>query len=125
MLKTIITIAIAFAILIGGTIYEQTVVLRQFDELSVEVKTCIEKAEVGTITTKDVYQLQENWEDKKKYLHAFLPHNEIKEIGLWISEAISYTIYNNEEELVDKLQVLYDLSIQVPENFKIRLNNIF
>lgn len=125
MLKTIVTIIVSFSLLIGGTIYEQTVVLKQFDELSNEVKTCIIKAESDTLTMDDVYTLQQNWEKKKKYLHAFLPHNEIKEIGLWISEAISYTAYENEEELVDKLQVLYDLAVQVPENFKIRLNNIF
>lgn len=125
MLKNVLSILIAFAILVGGTVYEQTVVLKQFDELSQEVKTCIEQAESDTLTIDKVYALQDNWESKKKYLHAFLPHNEIKEIGLWISEAISYTAYENEEELVDKLQVLYDLAMQVPENFKIRLNNIF
>ena len=125
MLKTIITIVISFALLIGGAIYEQTVVLRQFNELSTEVKRCIDLAEEGALTTDKVYAVQEDWEEKKKYLHAFLPHSEIKEIGLWLSEAISYTEYGNEEELVDKLQVLYDLAVQIPENFKIRLNNIF
>ena len=125
MLKTIITIILSCAILIGGTIYEQTVVLKQFNDLASEVKTCIEMAETDTLATEDVLALQTNWEKKKKHLHAFLPHSEIKEIGLWISEAISYTEYCNEEELVDKLQVLYDLAVQIPENFKIRLNNIF
>jgi len=85
----------------------------------------IEKAENETATEEDMINLQKNWEEKKRYLHAFIPHNEIKEIGLWLSEAIAFTKYENYEELTDKLKVLYDLSIQVPKQFLVRFENIF
>lgn len=124
MVKSIITIAVAVAILIGGTIFEQSVVLNQFEEFSCVTCELKEKAEKGEATVDDMLNLQENWHNKKKFLHMFIPHNELKEVELWISEAISFAKYDNKEELVDKLRVLCDLSKEIPKTFLIRLDNI-
>lgn len=124
MRKVLITIIVSLVLLIAGGVYEQVVVLKQFDEFKQSVFVCKEKADAKTLTFDDIKDLQTDWEDKRKYLHVFIPHTEIKEIGLWLSEAIAFAEYDNMEETADKLQVIYDLSCQIPENFRIKIENI-
>ena len=81
-------------------------------------------AEEENITVEEVKNMQKDWRDKKRFLHIFIPHNEIKEVELWISEAISFAEYENYEELTDKLKVLKDLSKEIPKTFLIRPDNI-
>ena len=124
MKKVLITIICSVLLLVAGGIYEQVVVLKQFDEFKSSVSKCLDKANAKTLTPNDINELSNNWEDKRKYLHVFIPHTEIKEIGLWLSEATAFAEYNNMEETADKLQVIYDLSKQIPDNFRIKIENI-
>ncbi len=124
MRKVLITIIVSLILLVAGGVYEQVVVLKQFDEFKQSVLVCKDKADAKTLTFDDIKDLQTDWEDKRKYLHVFIPHTEIKEIGLWLSEAMAFTEYDNMEETADKLQVIYDLSCQIPENFRIKIENI-
>ena len=124
MKKVLITIICSVLLLVAGGIYEQVVVLKQFDEFKSSVSECLDKANAKTLTVNDINELSTDWEDKRKYLHVFIPHTEIKEIGLWLSEATAFAEYNNMEETADKLQVIYDLSKQIPDNFRIKIENI-
>lgn len=124
MKKSIISIIVTLIIMVVGTWYEQKFVLKTFDELRVEIDECLEKANNEVLTKKEVEDFQEKWEDKKKYLHIFIPHTDIKEIGLWVSEAIAFTEYENFEESADKLKVIYDLLISTPQNYRFRLENV-
>ena len=124
MKKVLITILCSILLLVAGGIYEQVVVLKQFDEFKSSVSKCLDKANAKTLTVNDINELSTDWEDKRKYLHVFIPHTEIKEIGLWLSEATAFAKYNNMEETADKLQVIYDLSKQIPDNFRIKIENI-
>ena len=124
MKKVLITIICSVLLLVAGGIYEQVVVLKQFDEFKSSVSECLDKANAKTLTVNDINELSNDWEDKRKYLHVFIPHTEIKEIGLWLSEATAFAEYNNMEETADKLQVIYDLSKQIPDNFRIKIENI-
>jgi hypothetical protein len=124
MKKVLITIICSILLLVAGGIYEQVVVLKQFDEFKSSVAKCLDKANAKTLTVNDINELSTDWEDKRKYLHVFIPHTEIKEIGLWLSEATAFAEFGNMEETADKLQVIYDLSKQIPDNFRIKIENI-
>jgi hypothetical protein len=124
MKKVIITIICAIILLIAGGVYEQVVVLKQFDEFKLSVSKCLDKADDKTITVNDIDKLSTDWEEKRKYLHVFIPHTEIKEIGLWLSEATAFAKSGNIEEVADKLKVVYDLSKQIPDNFRVKIENI-
>lgn len=124
MKKVIITIICAIILLIAGGVYEQVVVLKQFDEFKLSVSECLDKADNKTITVNDIDKLSTDWEEKRKYLHVFIPHTEIKEIGLWLSEATAFAKSGNIEEVADKLKVVYDLSKQIPDNFRVKIENI-
>ena len=77
------------AILVAGTLYETNFVRRQFDEFDAVLEVLYEKVDRETAVQDDVLAVQKSWIDKKKHLHIFISHNEIKEFDLWIAEAVT------------------------------------
>ena len=124
MVKTIITIIATTLILIGGAIYETNFIHRQFNEFHDVLEVLYEKVDNQTATQDDVYAVQSNWIEKKKCLHVFIPHNDIKEVDLWISE--SATLIRDQEwtDAISKIEVLKELSEQIPKTFIIAWENI-
>ena len=49
---------------------------------------------------------------KKKVLHIFIPHNEIKEIDLWLSESATLVRDKEWKDAISKIEVLIELSEQ-------------
>ena len=124
MVKTLVTMLGALLILIGGAIYEETFVFRQFNELHEVIEVVYDKVNDKTATEDDIYSLQSNWLDKKKYLHVFIPHNEIKEIDLWTAEAVKLVRDKKWEDAISKIEVLKELAEQIPKTFRISIENI-
>ena len=124
MVKSIISMAVVSILLIIGSIYERNFIDRQFTELGQVLEVLYEKVDEQTATQDDVYAVQKNWLEKKKYLHIFIPHNEIKEIDLWLSE--SSTLVRDEEwnDAISKIEVLKELAEQIPKTFLVRWENI-
>ena len=87
MVKTIISMIAVSIIFFAGAIYENHFVKKQFSEFSSVLEILYQKVDDKVATQEDVYATQDNWLNKKRYLHAFIPHNEIKEIDLWLSES--------------------------------------
>ena len=124
MVKTIITIVIAVMLLVGGAIYETDFVHRQFDELHDVLEVLYDKIEDETAVQDDVYSVQNNWIEKKKYLHVFIPHNDIKEIDLWIAESATLVRDKEWKDAISKVEVLLELTEQIPKTFIIAWENI-
>ena len=124
MVKSIISMAVVSILLIIGSVYERNFIGRQFTELGQVLEVLYEKVDEQTATQDDVYAVQKNWLEKKKYLHIFIPHNEIKEIDLWLSE--SSTLVRDEEwnDAISKIEVLKELAEQIPKTFLVRWENI-
>ena len=125
MVKTIISMLAVAAILVCGAIYEADFTKRQFEELSTVLETLYEKVDDKTAVEDDVYAVQKNWLDKKRYLHAFIPHNEIKEIDLWLAESVKLVREKEWTDAVSKIEVLKELSEQIPKTFSVTWENIF
>lgn len=124
MVKSIISMAVVSILLIIGSVYERNFIDRQFTELGQVLEVLYEKVDEQTASQDDVYAVQKNWLEKKKYLHIFIPHNEIKEIDLWLSE--SSTLVRDEEwnDAISKIEVLKELAEQIPKTFLVRWENI-
>ena len=124
MVKTIISMTVVTIILIVGAWFESNFVSRQFNEFHTVLESLYEKVDDETAVMDDVYAVQKNWIEKKKYLHAFIPHNEIKEVDLWLSEAV--TLVRDKEwcDAISKIEVLKELAEQIPRTFKILWENI-
>ena len=117
-------IAVA-VILTVGAIYETNFVKKQFTDFSVAIDCVYEKVDEKTATEDDVYALQKSWLEKKRYLHIFIPHNEIKEVDLWLAESIKLVRDEKWEDALSKMEVLKELAEQIPKTFKVSPENIF
>ena len=124
MVKTIISILCVAVILSVGAIYESNFVSRQFKEFNTVLCVLYEKVDDEIATQDDVYAVQKNWLDKKTYLHAFIPHNEIKEVDLWLAEAATLVRDKEWHDAISKIEVLKELSEQIPKTFKISWENL-
>ncbi|MDY2842108.1 MAG: DUF4363 family protein [Candidatus Borkfalkiaceae bacterium] len=125
MVKTIISMLAVAAILVCGALYEADFTKRQFEELSAVLEVLYEKTDAETAVEDDVYAVQKNWVDKKKYLHIFIPHNEIKEIDLWLAESVKLVRDKKWEDALSKIEVLKELTEQIPKTFRVSIENIF
>lgn len=124
MVKTFFSILVVASILIVGSIYEHTFIKRQFDEFNQVLTVLYEKIDDETATQDDVYAVQKNWLSKKKVLHIFIPHNEIKEIDLWLSESATLVRDKEWKDAISKIEVLIELSEQIPKTFVLSFENI-
>lgn len=124
MVKTLLTIIITTLILVGGAIYETNFITRQFNEFSDVLDVLYEKIDDQTATQDDVYAVQQNWIEKKKVLHVFIPHNDIKEMDLWLSESATLVRDKEWKDAISKVEVLKELSEQIPKTFVIAIENI-
>ena len=124
MVKSIISMIVVAIILAVSAFFETTFVSRQFDELNGVFNVLYEKVEGETATERDVYAAQDNWLNKKKYLHAFIPHNEIKEIDLWLGETVTLVDKKEWTDALSKVEVLIELTEQIPKTFKLSFENV-
>lgn len=124
MVKTIISILVVALLITVGALLETDFVQRQFLELHEVLETLYDKIENETAVKEDAYAVQKNWLDKKKYLHIFIPHSEIKEIDLWLSESVILIEDNEWTDALSKIEVLQELCEQIPHTFTIAWENI-
>ena len=124
MVKAIISTIIATILVIGLSIIEQNYLNKTFSEFSEILKCVQEKTEEETSVKEDVLSIQNFWIEKKKTLHVFIPHNDIKEIDLWIAEAVSLVENDNFLDALSKLEVVIELTQQIPKTYKFKLENI-
>ena len=124
MVKSIISSIVALFIIFSANAYEQHVVMDTFSTFNHNAKIVYKKTENQTAIKEDILSLQKFWIEKKHILHVFIPHNEIKEIELWLAE--SSTLIENEkyEDALSKLDVVIELTEQIPKTFLFKLENI-
>lgn len=125
MVKSIISVIIASALIAVGGIYENFSLRKTFDEMISCVDEISVKLVEGDAVTDDITSLQKLWLTNKKSLHAYIPHTEIKELDLWISECVAYVKLNKYDEALSKLEVVKELCEQIPKTFLIRFENLF
>ena len=125
MVKSIIytatAIILCLALFIGIEIYLN----KQFDEFHEALDTLYSKVEDETANREDGYAVREMWADKKSKLHIFIPHNDISYIDYWLSEACGL-IYRKEYTLaLGKIEVLQEITQNLPGGYTLKLENIF
>lgn len=124
MIKCIVSVVCATIILIVGAVCENIYVQNNFKEFHSVLEVLYEKIDTEVATQDDVYAVQQNWLSKKKVLHAFIPHNEIKEVDLWLSESATLVRDKEWKDAISKVEVLKELAEQIPRTFMITLDNI-
>ena len=124
MVKSFISMITVSLILFFGALWEANFIDRQFNEFSDVLCVLYEKVDEESATIDDVYAVQQNWLEKKRYLHIFIPHTEIKEVDLWLSESATLVRDKEWEDAISKIEVLKELSEQIPKTFSLRIENV-
>jgi len=124
MVKSILSVIITLSLIIFGAFIESFYVKKSFKELNQIAIVCQHKADEQTLSSNDTNLLQNTFLRKRKLLHVFIPHTEIKEMELWISEAVKCAKDKKYSEASLKLEVVIELTEQIPNNFKLTLQNI-
>ncbi len=124
MVKTFISMIAVAILLFVGAILEARFIDKQFNEFNEVLCVLYEKVDDESATINDVYAVQQNWLEKKKYLHIFIPHTEIKEVDLWLSESATLVRDKEWEDAISKIEVLKELSEQIPKTFSLRIENV-
>ena len=124
MKKTIISMLTVALLLTVFAFYEHDFVSRQFTEFKAALDVLYVKVDEKIAVEDDVYAVQTNWHDKKRYLHVFIPHNEIKEFDLWIAECVKLVRDEKWEDALSKVEVLKELSVEIPKSFSVSIENI-
>ncbi len=124
MVKDLISIIVSVAILTGIAVAEDVTIKKCFGEFSAYAQVLYLKEQNESATVDDALILQNNWIKYKSKLHVYIPHNEIKEMDLWVSECVGYTKDKNFKEAKSKLEVIIELTQQIPKTFKFDIENI-
>ena len=125
MVKSVITVIISALILAGAAIYEQIYVNSAFDRLLEQALIMQEKETNKTATPADAENVRNCWIKEKEKMHAFISHNDIKELDMWLSEGIAFTKSGKYEEAYTKYVVIADLCKSIPKGYLIRFENVF
>ncbi len=124
MVKAIISTFVAILILIAGSLFENYYVNKSFIEFKEIVVVLYDKIENDKATKEDVLSVQKFWINKKEKLHIFIPHNDIKEIDLWLAESSTLVENNKKEDAISKIDVVIELIEQIPKIYSFRIENI-
>ena len=125
MVKTFISILVVSLLLVVGSMYENNFIKTKFEDFNWVLTVLYDKIDSESATQDDVYAVQKNWLSKKKVLHIFIPHNEIKEIDLWLSESATLVRDKEWKDAISKIEVLKELTEQIPKSYLLKFENIF
>lgn len=125
MIRTIVSIFITLAILVGVSAFELFYVEYTFEHFHEILLTLYDKVENASATYEDGLTVQSYWHQKKEILHIWVPHTALQEMDLHLDESIGYIYLQDYPNALPKLEVLIGLSENIPRSYKIGVPNIF
>lgn len=122
MKQVILILCIVIAVA-GSIAFEQAFIKSTFSKLGEKIADCIEVEKHGAASdmVADAYGW---WKEKKRLLHAVIPHNDIRELEAHFSLAKIYSTEENNIDALSELEALLDLSVSVPKTYRFSLENI-
>lgn len=125
MVKSIIYTVVAIAVCLGVFFGTQYYIGGQLENFHAALETLYDKIETKTATREDGYAVREMWADKKSKLHIFIPHNDISYIDYWLSEACALVYTGQYDLALGKVEVLLEITKNLPDAYSVKLENIF
>ena len=115
MVKSLVSIFVALALLAGFAAFEWTYVDKQFEAFGEELETLIDKVEAETANGEDAKAIQTSWENRKEHLHILIPHNDIARIDDYMSETVRLVAEREYTLALAKLEILSHLTECLPD----------
>lgn len=125
MVKSLVSILVSTALLLGLGIFEWFYVSDQFSQFDAELESLYEKAEEGNANGEDAKAVQASWERRKEDLHVWIPHNDIARIDDYLSETVRLIAEQEYELALPKLEMIRHLCSCLPDTYRPGLENIF
>lgn len=125
MVKAIAYTLTAIAVCLGIFIFTELYLEKQFNEFHDALETLYEKIEDETATRSDGLAVKAVWDDKKKKLQILIPHNDISYVDYWLNETCGLLTYGNYELALGKIEVLKEITKNLPDAYSLKLENIF
>lgn len=125
MVKTFVSIIVTLLLIVGVSVFEIIYVQTSFEEFRAILCGLYEKAEASNATHEDGLSVQKFWENKKATLHVWLPHTTLEPVDFQLSEALGYLYEGQLTDALPKIEVLIDMTENIPHVFTFKLGNIF
>lgn len=124
MIRTIISIVITLALLVGAAVYENLHVQASFALFSEAIVALYDKTEEESATYEDGTAVQALWEEQKRTLHIWIPHSSILEVDYQLYDAVGCLYVKDYKSAIPKLEVLMGMCENIPSSYSLRLENI-
>ena len=124
MFRTIASVIITLALILGISIYDIYYVQNTFEVFHGALRSLKEKTELGIATYSDGLAVRSYWDTKKRVMHVWVPHSALSEIDYQLDEAIGYLYTHDYVTALPKIEVILGLSENVPYSYTLRLGNI-
>ncbi len=125
MIRTIASIILSLALIMGLTFYEIDYVEKTFSCFHEILDTLYQKTESHAATYEDGTAVRSYWEKEKRTLHIWLPHTMLQEVDYHLDEAIGYLYNDDYANALAQLEVSIELSEEIPRSYALTLPNIF
>ena len=125
MIRTIVSIFISLALLLGVSFYEANYVKNTFSDFHLVLEELKRKTEAGEANYDDGLAIRDYWEERKKKLHVWVAHNSLQEFDYQLDEAIGFLFVGQYNDALPKIEVLLGLSENVPHGYALSFGNVF
>ena len=124
MVKSLSSILVAFALLLGAALFEWFYVDNQFSAFEDEVTTLVLKTDAEEANIEDAKAVQKSWEQRKERLYVWIPHNDILRVDEYLAESVKL-IGEEEYALASaRLEIVLHTINCLPESYRPSLGNI-
>lgn len=125
MFRTIASVIITLALILGISIYDIYYVQNTFEVFHGALRSLKEKTELGEASYSDGLAVRSYWDTKKRVMHVWVPHTALSEIDYQLDEAIGCLYVGDYNAALPKIEVILGLSENVPYGYTLRIGNIF
>jgi len=125
MVKTAVSVLIAFALIVGISVLECQQMTKSFSLLESAFRSLYLKTECETATHEDGKAVRRVWEKEKSTLHFWLPHTVVDAVDVQLEEAIGFLYEFDYQDALPKIEILLDLVDYLPKAYALRLENVF
>ena len=125
MIRTIVSIILSLALLVGISAWEGHYLERNFEQIENTIQSLYDKTEEGTATHEDGEAVEIFWQEKKHKMHFILPHSAVQQIDFELNEALGYLYQGNFQDALPKMEVLLQITEVIRQNYTLLWGNIF
>ena len=125
MVKTLASIFVSLALILGVSAYEIYTVSKIFNTFSDALSALYDKTEDQTPTYEDGDAVRSYWKDKKRTLYIWIPHTALENVDYQLNEALGYLYEKKYDDALPKIEVLLGMTEKIPRSYSFSFENIF